>query len=492
MGFRLLNRAAWAALALLACQPIEGESESEAEGGTQDAASVGGTSAPAGGTPTPVGGSLTPPMGGEPAPPQGGSTSAPPPGGEPVSTPTGGTPAPPELRVCDPSVSTEAFRLEAAPSAAGPFTRSDVVPLDVTVTPPATFVLSVNQGRVSGPSVGVQATYVAGGGPGDPQGVPGPPFTGPVRLTLTATVDSMCTVSTALSIPLWGDVLIGDDNGSVFARGSDGRPLGLAFERPGQRVTALAPMPGDSGDVLVAFTPLGAGLRSFERVRLSDGATVTTFDAKHPNGEVLYELGAPRHFAFDPSTNEILADGAASFRVYRWDLQGQLRMPHAYVLPAPEGVEGASIGLAVLRDRVLAGRARGDQLYSLGPVVEVFLDTGGDFNELYLVGGGDDGGFVTAQNVNAGFNRLVHWSAEGQMLGDGDLGALEPETLLRFRDGWLSHSSFDPIRTHDPDLTLRPPGLPNERWDEPQAGAVARAFSVTWLDPLAIGDRSAR
>jgi hypothetical protein len=483
MGFRLLSRAAWAALAFVACQPIEGE---EADNGSpRDAASSGGT-------PAPVGGTDTPPMGGEPAPPQGGSISPPPPGGESASTPTGGTPAPPELRVCDPSVSTEAFVFEAAPSQAGPFTRSDVIELAVTLTPSAPYTLSVDRGRVMGPSEGPRIMYVAGGGPGDTQGVPGPRFTGPVRLTLTATVDSMCTVSAALSIPLWGDVLVGDDNGSVFARGSDGRPLGLAFERPGQGVTALAPMPGDSGDVLVAFTPLGAGLRSFERVRLSDGTTVTTFDPTHPNDDVLYELGAPRHFAFDPSTNEILADGAEAFQVYRWDLQGQLRMPHVYDLPAPEGLEGASYGLAVVRDRVLASRVRSDQLYVLGSPVTVFLDTGGDFNELYLVGGGDADGFVTAQNGRGGGNRLVHWSAEGQMLGEGDLGPLEPETLLRFRDGWLSHSSFDPIRTHDPDLTLRPPGLPNERWDEPQAGAVARAFSVTWLDPLAIGDRSAR
>ncbi|MFZ4738286.1 MAG: hypothetical protein ACOYM9_20185 [Bradymonadia bacterium] len=483
MGFRLLSRAAAAALAFVACQPIEGE---EADNGSPpDAASSGGTPAPVGGTSTPIGGTDTPPMGGEPTPPQGGSIS-------PPTTPIGGAPGPPELRVCDPTESTEAFVFEAAPSQAGPFTRSDVIELAVTLTPSAPYTLSVDRGRVMGPSEGPRIMYVAGGGPEDPQGLPGPRFTGPARVTLTATVDSRCTVTTDLSIPMWGDVLIGDDNGGVFARGSDGRPLGRVFERPGQSVTALAPMPGGSGDVLVSFRASVGQLQGFERVRLSDGTTVTTFDPTHPNDDVLYELGAPRHFAFDPSTNEILADGASEFRVYRWDLDGQLRMPHAYVLPAPEGLEGASYGLAVVRDRVLASRVRSDQLYVLGSPVSVFLDTGIDFNELYLVGGGDADGFVTAQNGSRGRNRLVHWSAEGQMLGEGDLGDLEPETLLRFRDGWLSHSSFDPIRTHDPDLTLRPPGLPNERWDEPQAGAVARAFSVTWLDPLAIGDRSAR
>jgi hypothetical protein len=483
MGFRLLSRAAAAALAFVACQPIEGE---EADNGSpRDAASSGGTPAPVGGTSTPIGGTDTPPMGGEPTPPQGGSIS-------PPTAPIGGAPGPPELRVCDPTESTEAFVFEAAPSQAGPFTRSDVIELAVTLTPSAPYTLSVDRGRVMGPSEGPRIMYVAGGGPEDPQGLPGPRFTGPARVTLTATVDSRCTVTTALSIPMWGDVLIGDDNGGVFARGSDGRPLGRVFERPGQSVTALAPMPGGSGDVLVSFRASVGQLQGFERVRLSDGTTVTVFDAQQPNGDVLYDLGAPRHFAFDPSTSEILADGAAEFRIFRWDLLGQLKMPHAYVVPAPDGVEGASYGLAVLRDRVLAGRARGDQLYSLGPVVEVFLDTGGDFNQLYVVGGGDDAGFVTAQNGDAGSNRLVHWSAAGQMLGDGDLGDLQPETLLRFRDGWLSHSSFDPIRTHDAELNLRRPGEPNERWDEPDVGAFARALSVTWLDPLAIGERSAR
>lgn len=387
----------------------------------------------------------------------------------------------------NPDCAADAVVFEAELTAPGPFTRAQPAPITYRVYAKGVvqiFGRSQDGGNFTAPGEG-RLTWAAGGGEDDPLGANVPIWQGTYHIELAAQDAEGCVGTTSLEIPMVGDVLVGDSNGRLSVRGSDGRwvvSLGLVAEQP---ISAMILAPDAERELIVGLRSGLGGAPFIARID-EHGTILSRFAEVDLAGEPLFDAGGPLHLFHDPATNEILCDGVPEGAVLRFNLLGDYL--GAYHIGAGDSGDHVAIGFARQDGRVLAGTSANDRVYLLDAAEgELFVDTGGSFNEFYALATGPDDTVLVAHTLGDYSNQITAYGLGGQELRMGDIGDLEPQHIVPFRDGHLMVGALDPVRRLDPSLTVLAPDADGDRWDD--YGGSGFGFgsigSIVWLNPSA-------
>jgi hypothetical protein len=389
-----------------------------------------------------------------------------------------------DFPMSNPDCAPDAVVIEARLLDDGPFTRADLAPIEYVVYAQGqvqVFGRSQDGGNFTAPAEG-RLTFNTGGGPDDPLGANVPLWQGTYRVELAAQDARGCVGQTHLDLPVVGDVLVGDTDGALHVRGSDGRWVVSLGDVSGHRISSLILAPDADREFIAGF---GAGLEGgpFLARLAADGSLLSRFAEVDLQGEPLFETGAPRHVFYDAAADEILCDGVPDGRVLRFNLLGDFLGDHR--VPGGDSGDHGAIGFSRLGGRMVAGNAAHDKLYFLGEPAELFVDTGGSFNEVYALAPGPEDAVLVAQTEGDYTNRLVLYGDGGQQRRAGTIDALEPEHVVAFRDGFLMSSGFDGLRRVDASLTLLAPDADGDRWNDYGGFGFGTITSLVWLNPRA-------
>jgi hypothetical protein len=389
-----------------------------------------------------------------------------------------------DFPMSNPDCAPYAVVIEARLLDDGPFSRADLAPIEYVVYAQGrvqVFGRSAEGGNFTAPAEG-RLTFNTGGGPDDPLGANVPLWQGTYRVELAAQDARGCVGLTHLDLPVIGDVLVGDSDGALHVRGSDGRWVTTVAEPAGHRLSSLILAPDAERELIAGF---GVGLEGgpFLARLAADGTILSRFAEVDLRGEPLFETGAPRHVFYDAAADEILCDGVPDGRVLRFNLLGDYLGFHR--VPGGDSGDHAAFGFSRQGGRAVAGNAAHDKLYFLGEPEQLFVDTGGSFNEVYALGPGPDDTVLVAQTEGDYTNRLVVYGARGEQHRAATIEALEPEHIVPFRDGFLLGSGWDGLRRVDADLTLLDPDADGDRWNDYGGFGFGTVTSLVWLNPRA-------
>ena len=397
---------------------------------------------------------------------------------------SGGTTPPAAFPSANPDCAPEAVVITAELTATGPFTRSQPAPIRYRVLGKGKMEIlgrSQDGGNFTAPGEG-RLTWAAGGGEDDPLGANVPIWQGPYHIELAAQDTHGCVGTTRLEVPMVGDVVVGDSNGQLSVRGSDGRwvvALGAVAE---QGISALILAP-DAPRQFIAGLRSGIGGAPFVARIDERGAILSRFSEVDLQGEPLFASGGPRHLFHDAPRGEVLCDGVPNGAVLRFNLLGDYL--GAYEVPVGDSGDHVAVGFSRQEGAILVGTSADDRVYRLGEHAELFVDTGGSFNRLWAVAAGADDRVLVAHTFTDYSNQITAYGPGGQELQMGDLGDLTPEHIVPFRDGYLLLGALDPVRRLSSDLTVLEPTVDGDRWDDYGGFGFGSTGSIVWLNSSA-------
>lgn len=395
----------------------------------------------------------------------------------------GGGPVPPAaLPTSPPNCAADAVTIEAEVTGPGPYTRAENV--DITYRVYAHGVVQIfargDLGGHFGDAGEGHATFQAGGGPDDPEGANGALWQGPYHIELAAQDKDGCIDTIDLNVPMVGDVAVGDSSGDLHVKGSDGRGVVLLGHPADQPITALIVAPDAPRGFVAGF---GQGLEGAPFIARLDekGTLVTRFAEVDLTGEPLFPEGHPRHLMYEPTSGEILSDGPTDGTVLRFNALGDYL--GRYLIPAGDSHDHVALGFARQGGRAIAGTSATDQLWFVSDTPEIFADTGGSFNRLFTVASGFGADEVLAvHSADDYVNTLTIYGTGGQEIHSAEIGDLQPEHIIRFRDGYLSTGNLDPMRRIDRDLNVLEPTAGGDNWDDFGTFGYSQTGGIAWLN----------